>query len=325
MLDTPTDNHRPALKTAIAGFIRDDILKSNPANPNGTWEHWLAGNWNRDVVSYARAVNRLASNCCYAVQPANETSDLWIRLDTLAKLTADGSKVEIEKLRLPAWVKNALDNPPARKRVVVLKLSYRWPGGAGHAAALVFDLVRKKQIVYDPNSGSNLGYCISMDQHRFHPGYAIEPTATREKKVSLQSRLEERLQAHNLDSKDSCGILLQVMLATSYRFNFWNPIMIQDDLFAVLRHDGRLSCLITWYDYLTNPHVQIIAKVKATLPNANSKLCKAFSQSSRRLCSRKSCSADASPWRAMCWQHRWIVRNSSSNDRKCIAAQAVCA
>lgn len=330
-MDTPSEEHRPILRSAVAGFVRDDILKSNPDAANGAWPFWAGGRWNKVNRLYIRATNRLAANYCYAIKPpVQSTSYLHVpfRKDPVTKrFTQEGCDHVVQTCVLPGWVRNALDNPPARKRVLVLYMIQSFDDALTmtHASAIVFDLKNRKQIVYDSQSGSNNVKSLALDRHQFHPGYDLVPTATRPSNMSLQTRLETQLNKHTIDSMGACGVLLQCMLATSYRFNIWNPILIQDDIYSVLRRNHRLSHLISWYYYLYASNDSEAKKVKVTLPNSRSKLCQTFSASSRRFCSRKSCSADASPWRAMCWQHRWIVRNTNSQNRKCVAAQVACA
>lgn len=335
------------MRPRVERFIAQDLLKrdnrrvdaAGNVTPPTDYPCWAAGEWEKEGTVYFLMVKWLVRQCCSMAQMKrvavpDPNMHHTVRENVLSinfenDRTPAQIQARMENVVLPGYVRKVLDQPPVGLRtVVVFFATTGWSinnegnrQNWGHASAMVFDLRRKLQILYDPQGGSDRAITRISCAHQFHPRFAVANVLTTTHAHTLQSKLQGVMFA---DDHGMCGILTLVMLMVSARFNLWNPTIVASILYPILSVGGRGNMLITWYDQLLH-HYYANDRTKLNrcmLPPSAEGRCNVYSPSTGRLCSRKSCSNG--PWHAMCWQHRWIVRNKASVSRKCVAPQAPC-
>ena len=317
MLDTVSPAFAATLTQAIARLVRDDLA--------GNRAIWLAGNWDKSVDTYSRQFRKLMASYCSACQypvQQNVAGVLRINVTHAAQASPQVMNALVAAAQLPQHVQACLD--AGNCRTVWVWMNIRWPQGGGHAAFMLFDVKRRRQIYFDPHWGMDMANSVSTQvcQRQFHPQYqpvALADCAWPTQNVSMQHLIQQHL---HFDEHGMCGILSTIVIITCIRFNYFNPLHVARMMTQTMAQQGAhvANQMITWYDELI-PKSGDAYRLHA-FPNSTADRCHAFSTGTRRLCSRRSCRQG--PLRCFCWQHRWLGMNRSANGRGCAQPQAQC-
>lgn len=300
------------LKEALEQYVKD-LCKNKRL-----WR--LNTEWVRAPGVIANAFFRVAKQCCSACQHSSgHVSILNVDLPVLRSYDRPLTRF-VQTLRLPSDLKACLDESASKARFAFLLVNIQRPSSSdGHGIMMVFDKRRKTQIVFDPIWVH--GHCpvtTAMCKRRFHPLYTPLPPEVcsfPDGEGSLQTLVESE---STFFKGKTCGILVFIVMLCCMRFNYINPIHVGKLLKQIiLPNNVVLRKLITFYQNLRETPDELLSS--ALLPTSPNNKCNVFSPHTRKLCSRKSCGQSA-----LCWQHRFLVMNNKSLDKKCNAGHVAC-
>lgn len=352
-MDTIHHESRQQLRTAIRRYIKDDLLPDNIPI-------WLGGQWNKDNEHYTnlfRRYLRMVCSSCRYIYPNpnpnlnpnhNPNQDSYTNppgaVNQQPRPPAQGaiswlipSTVQTQQ-QMNTWISNrvlptritACLNDDSVKHTVWVWVCYTQEHGGNipdtvHAILMLFDKKRKLQITFDPHGGINRPCDVAkaLCHHQFHPHFQLVPM-NRCMWQNFNSSLQERIETLGLgvDEEGVCALLCILVIMTCTRFNYYNPLEVANMLAPVMIPDMTTNKLISWYDELLEGNMTT-AQIRArAFPDSEERKCRAFCPSSRKLCSRGSCSNGGT--RIFCWQHRFIVLNNRAADKKCATAQEQC-
>lgn len=321
-MDRVQGHNEHALRTAVAGYIHD-LCDHKPI--------WLGGDWNRNANVYKDTFFRIIQRYCNACQLNNNVCE--IRIDVphhpqSANYPFLQQLVE-NNVHLPNQVTSCLNSNNTNIRAVWVWLNFQWVRAngtrGGHAALLVFDRFRKKQIVFDPDWYYDRNMLPNvLCEHQFHPRYDLIPVnqstwATGD--TNLQRSVQEIM---HVDETGVCGILSLLVMLCCMRFDYINPFHMANILKPVLRDPTALygNKLIAWYDDLRRlPNGQLVSALYPACVNGP-RQCSVYSKITSTLCKRKACRFGEQ--RCMCWQHKFQSMNKPSGNKKCNANHVQC-
>jgi len=216
---------------------------------------------------------------------------------------------------------NCLPNKKYKMCCVYLYLDH--DNRSGHATLLFFDLRRKLQWFFDPadHLNSTASTYKAFSRRAYVNGFQVVPAQT----IAF-ANANESIQHHfeniNPDQTGTCGVLCIMVLLTCLRFGYYNTkkmstLIMQAANTPALKRE-LMRKFISWYDDISRVHRFNLNEIyrMATRAAAGS-LCSAYSQTSHRLCSRKSCREGTK--RQFCWQHKSILQNPFLQSKKCNA------
>lgn len=293
---------------------------------------WIAGDWNRSVQSYLGTYSTILQKICSSckINASMPQSLLCLNMTHTNCSDVDAIKIYLSNQHLPSKITQCL-NSIGKKQSVVCPVYLRLDDNPenGHIFFIVFDVQQKLQILFDSDSGRTGGVVSDYDhfihtlaKHQFHAEFTC-PTLTSQvwfnNTDSIQSVTEEHM---DVDEQGLCGILLLIVLLTCIRFNYYNPKHIADMIKIEVKTNG--NSLITWYDHLreaisTNNTAKLQRLVYRTSSNG---YCGVFNPKTGKICSRKVCKNGSCKYH--CWQHRHIMLNCNSANKKCNANHVQC-
>jgi hypothetical protein len=275
-----------------------------------------------DIGVYAQQFNKIIRSCCSSCQ---QPDSYFLNIDIPA--SANGRIRDVSEVRLPQHVLDCLNNPPAGKRAVWILVQITWEFAEwAHAVLLMFDLRKRLQIVFDPET------CITipatshdLQQYQLHPQYAAVPLEGMLpvlERDCLQERAQQRMHA---DEWGVCGVMCTLVALCCIRFNYYNPYDMAQLLGSCIPYKSRCNQLITWYEDLIRIHTTAgILQHILPAPSSSqvSTTCSAFCTTTNKLCNRKPCRVGNKS--CFCWQHRYLGINTNAPNRRCMTAQVPC-
>lgn len=328
-MDRVQGQHENVLRTAVAHYI-EDLCGDKPI--------WLGGSWGTYVHNYVRNVWRIIKNNCSVCQLAENVCNLVIEIpyDRINDFNyVRWSVHQSVPHDIPAAAMQCLDNNNPNIRAVWVFVSTIWelPNGEidGHAGFMVFDKLRKKQIVFDPSWSHDIDDRTTMVvskalcEYQFHPQYDLVPVnrcGWNHNELSLQSGVEDIM---HMDEQGLCGLLSLLVILCCIRFNYYNPLHLATILRDVLSNQQQLygNKLISWYDDLVGtPDNQVLSALYPERRNNGLGLCYVYSRTTNTLCKRKACKEGQQ--KCLCWQHKFLNSNKPSGNKKCNAPQTQC-
>lgn len=348
-MDTIIPASRQQLTDAIRRYIRDDLLPDDIPI-------WLGGPWNRSnrhYTSFFRRYLRMVCSSCRYIHPnpnpnpnlnpnpdpnQNSFTNPPGAINQIPRPQAQGdiywqipSTVHTQQ-QMNTWISNrvlparitACLNDDSVKRTVWVWICFTHHTTV-HAILILFDKKRKLQITFDPHSGINRQCSVAkaLCVNQFHPDFQLPPM-NRCLWQNYNSSLQQRIQTLGLgvDEHGVCALLCILVIMTCTRFAYYNPLEVANMLEPAMITDMTTNKLISWYDELLEGNMTTEQIRERAFPDSEERKCVAFSPSSRKLCSRGSCSNGET--QIFCWQHRFIVLNNRANNKKCATAQEQC-
>jgi hypothetical protein len=315
-MDSLQGKQKQEFTKAMTNYLMNDILRNHEPKPMPIW---LAGQWNKGeyVRDYKRIINRCCSICNDNAVTGSRVERLTI--DLRKTDTKNWSSV-IDKATLPVRIQQCLKDGTARSVWVYVKQA---KASRSHALLLLFDCKKRLQIVFDPHGESRFKTIQCIANKQWAPGYRQVPITECQwapTELSLQGRLKKIMHA---DEHGMCGILSLFTMLTCIRFNYNNPKHVADVLADIMTANPSTSNqLISWYNELA--HTNSDDRIQQLLfPESVEGMCRAYSPSSKKLCSRASCSASKTN-SGHCWQHRYLIMNRNSKSQKCSSEQVKC-
>lgn len=315
---------------AARRFLVDDLISNSDIVPWTNTHHW-----NQSAASYYGCFRRFSTRVCGGCSYQGDAGKFFVRVSLPG--TQEEWDAAVTGVCLSDKVLECLSDG-TRTNVVWLwgHVAYG-TGNTGHAILVLFDKRAKLQIVYDPHSGANTRVSIvrALCRHQFHPSFscATEETCT-------WSRLADSTQERcigvisNVPHQGVCGLMCMVALAACVRFNFFNPKVLMDFMTPQLTVIANINRIIGWYEGILTQHWAPAKVQQRMLPSSTEQVCRVFSPSTGRLCSRKSCRVppggtheDDYTTRHMCWQHRFLNINrraSGPGSKTCASPQMGC-
>lgn len=275
-------------------------------------------------MTYLHTMRKVLALTCSSCQYGNDApTDLVFRVDARQVHTAAGADAAVARAHVSDRLRACLNNPPSKTIIMWVHINFE---DVGHASAVLFDTRRRLQIVFDPDWKRDDPWSISnaLTRHQFHPAYTVMSEASCAPPTWSQS-IQRRLQAHmHADELGICGILTIFVLVCCIRFNYLNPKHVANiiaDYIDRPTYRPVANQLISWYDKIRRCNGDAFRSRVFVTPSDG--MCRVYGMSTRACCPRKSCNSSHGD-RAMCWQHRYLVRNNKGN-MKCASPQQPCA
>jgi hypothetical protein len=302
---------------------------------------WLAGRWTRRRYSkYMQAwLNHICNACTFSSGTFGAAFQLTLPATDTQRATQAAYNERIAYLFDPthAFIGTLIEHlelcRTAQRRVAICYVVFKWLDYEGnaypynHASILMFDFRHRVQIFYNPDDGLDI-VSSSVAFAALPPllaGWTVASAAqTCEPLVSnsLQKWFESAIHE---EEHGMCGLMVALVCWVCVRFQYFNPLKVAKLIKSAFTSEATRATFvlryISWFDALITDIQQGTAQASRWFPATPDVPCHVVSPTTGRLCSRDGCPPPNNGVASWCAQHRAVIGNLGSPDRRCNAPQ----